>query len=393
VLGDPHRAFPSFHVAGTNGKGSVCATLEAVLRHRGLVVGKYTSPHLVDFRERITVEGRGLDPDFAVEFVEQWLPKIEEIGATFFEATTAMAFAYFAAVGVDVAVIETGMGGRLDATNVVLPVAAGVSSIGVDHVEFLGHTREEIAPEKAGIFKAGVPAIIGEPDLAIANLLERLALQRGAVPFQVWRDAPPRDVRVDGSGTGFTLQLGEEVAVLRTPLAGEHQASNAATALAMLHSAGAPYFGGLQEAGIALEKVRLPGRFHRWGQFVFDVAHNPDGARVLAATVEKVGVPRPLVTLLSVLGDKDWGGVMENLSGITDSFVLTNAPTAPASRAWSLEAALGYARERGWRAMAEADFESALAEAQAAGATVLITGSFHTVGDAMARLQVDPLEG
>jgi dihydrofolate synthase/folylpolyglutamate synthase len=393
ILGNPHHSFRSFHVAGTNGKGSVCATLEAILRARGFVVGKYTSPHLVDFRERVTVNGQGMDAEYVVEFVDRWIPEIERIGATFFEATTAMAFAYFAARQVDVAVVETGMGGRLDATNVVLPLAAGVSSIGIDHVEFLGHTRHEIAPEKAGIFKAGVPAVIGEPDSEIAELLERLALERKAIPFRVWRECPPTHVSVDGLGTSFEICLGGESAVLRTPLAGEHQASNTATALAMLFLAGNAYYGGLLETAGALQAVRLPGRFHRWGAFIFDVAHNPDGARVLAATIEAVGVRRPLVTMLSVLGDKDWIGVMENLARVTDRFVLTNAPTAPTSRAWSLDAALAYARSRGWDATAEPDFDRALEASRGEGATVLVTGSFHTVGDAMARLQVDPLKG
>jgi dihydrofolate synthase/folylpolyglutamate synthase len=152
VLGDPHLRLKVFHVAGTNGKGSACATLEAVLRHRGFRVGKYTSPHLVDFRERFLIDGRAVDEEYVVEFIRRWTPRSSAPG-TFFEATTAMAFDWFARVEVDVAVIETGLGGRLDSTNVVRPISAGVTSIGIDHVEYLGSTRESIAFEKAGIFK------------------------------------------------------------------------------------------------------------------------------------------------------------------------------------------------------------------------------------------------
>lgn len=394
ALGDPHLGVPVFHVAGTNGKGSVCATLEAVLRRRGLRVGKYTSPHLVDFRERFLVDGRPVDEQSVVEFIERWTPAVERTGATFFEATTAMAFDWFARSGVDVAVIETGLGGRLDSTNVVRPVVAGVTSIGIDHVEVLGNTRESIAFEKAGIFKPGAPAAIGEPDPAVGALLAQHAMAIGATPFvSVWRDCPPRQVEVTVAGTSFDVTLGGESARLQTPLAGAHQASNAALALLMLHAAGATWFTSLAEAALALRAVRLPGRFHREGRFIFDVAHNPDGAAVLAATVTAVDVPRPVAALLTVLTDKDWRGVMGALAPVVDVFVLTSAPTAPASRAWNASEALAYAHARGWEAVLENDFDRALETASRLAATVLVTGSFHTVGDAMARLQVDPLAG
>lgn len=393
-MGAPHLALRTFHVAGTNGKGSVCATLEAVLRHQGLRVGRYTSPHLVDFRERFLVDGRPVSEAFVVEFIRRWTPHVERLGATFFEATTAMAFAWFVESAVDAAVIETGLGGRLDSTNVVRPVVAGVTAIGIDHVEYLGDTREQIAAEKAGIFKAGAPAVIGERDPAIAALLARLARERGASAVRcVWSESAPGDIAVDERGTTFTMQIGAERATLRTPLAGEHQASNAALALVMLDAAGRAYFPGLAEAGAALAEVRLPGRFHRQGPFIFDVAHNPDGAAVLAATAAAVGVARPVAVLLTVLADKDWRGIMRALAPVAQVFVLTHSPTAPASRAWHPEEALAFARAEGWDALLEPDFDAAIATASRLAATVLVTGSFHTVGDAMARLQVDPLGG
>jgi dihydrofolate synthase/folylpolyglutamate synthase len=188
ALGNPQDGLRTLHVAGTNGKGSVCATLDALLRARGLRTAKYTSPHLVDFTERFVIDGAAVDARYVVEFIERWTPEVERLGATFFEATTAMAFHYFAESGVDVAVVETGLGGRLDSTNVVRPLVAGVTSIGIDHVEYLGDTREAIAAEKAGIFKAGVPAASGEPDPAIDALLATLARDRGASRMaSVWR--------------------------------------------------------------------------------------------------------------------------------------------------------------------------------------------------------------
>lgn len=394
ALGDPHRQMPILHIAGTNGKGSVCATLSSLLRARGLRVAKYTSPHLVDFRERFVVAGVPIAEEYVVDFIERWTPTVEEIGATFFEATTALAFDWFAASGVDVAVVEAGLGGRLDSTNVVAPLLAAVTSIGIDHTEYLGTTREEIAREKGGIFKPGAAAAIGEPDEGIRRLLADVARERGASRvLSVWDDSPPFHVVVEPAGTRFTLVADGREQDLRMPLPGEHQASNAALALLMLRALGGRYWGGWEEAALALETVRLPGRFHQVPPWIFDVAHNPDGARVLADTLAFVDAPRPVVAVLCVLGDKDWGGIMEALSPAVSHFVLTNAPSAPVSRAWSLQEAHDFAASHGWRATAEPDFDRALDAGRTLGATVLVTGSFHTVGDAMARLQVDPLAG
>ncbi len=396
VLGDPHRRLKYFHVAGTNGKGSVCATLDALLRsgggQGGRRVGKYTSPHLVDFRERFLVNGEPIDASFVVDFVRDNVRTVEEIGATFFEATTVMGFEWFVRQSVDVVVLETGLGGRLDATNVVHPLVAGVVSIGIDHVEYLGNTKEEIAAEKAGIFKPGAAAVIGEPDRAIASLLRESGERAGATPIvDIWRDAPPTNVHVDAEGTRFDLASGGETATYQTPLAGEHQASNTAMALAMIQAAGGEYAMSVREAQAAVRRVQLPGRFHRVGTVIFDVAHNADGAAVLARTIRSMGVARPLICVLCVLADKDWREIMHALAPIADSFILVNAPSAPASRSWHDEQAAAFARANGWSVQVIRDFDRALSEAQRLGGTVLVTGSFHTVGDAMSRLQVDPL--
>jgi dihydrofolate synthase/folylpolyglutamate synthase len=393
-MGDPHERLRSLHVAGTNGKGSVCATLETLLRAKGLRVGKYTSPHLVDFRERFLVNGRPVDEQFVVDFIDRWTPTVERIGATFFEATTAMAFDLFAREEVDAAIIETGLGGRLDSTNVVRPLASGVTSIGIDHTEYLGDTREAIAAEKAGIFKRGVPAVIGERDPAIRSLLADFATDRGASRIlDVTVDAAPDKVSVGAEGTTFTVSIGNERGRVRTGLAGAHQASNASLATLMLNAAGGAFSTSLSQAREALPAVRLPGRFQQLGRYIFDVAHNPDGAAVLAETVEAVQPPTPRAVVLCVLADKDWRGVMTALSPVVDTFILTDAPTAPASRAWDREAAAAFARERGWSVTSEPDFDRALVRATEVSSTVVVTGSFHTVGDAMARLNVDPVDG
>ena len=390
ALGDPHRRLRTVHVAGTNGKGSVCATIDAMLRAKGLRVARYTSPHLIDFRERFLIDGAAVPPEQIVEFVRRWTPEVERLGATFFEATTAMAFDLFAGAGVDIAVIETGLGGRLDATNVLTPLVAAVTTIGIDHVEYLGATREEIAFEKAGIFKRGVPAVIGEPEPVIRDLLGRYAAEHGARPVRVvYGERAPTNVRVSGEGTSF--EFGGRS--FRTPLLGAHQAANAAVAVAMAAELPESLRPSDHELHAGLARVVLPGRFQRVGRFLFDVAHNPDGAQVLATTLRAIRPERPVVAVLSVLADKDWRGVMRALGPEIQHFVLTNAPTAPPSRAWDIPEPLAFARENGWSAEVIRDFDRALVKAGEAGATVLVTGSFHTVGDAMARLEVSPTGG
>ena len=389
ALDDPHRSYPVIHVAGTNGKGSTLATAEALLLGRGLKVGKYTSPHLVDFRERILVDRVPIEASTVVEFVERWTPLVEKLGATFFEATTAMAFDAFARARVDVALIEVGLGGRLDSTNVVDPITAGVTSIGWDHMEYLGHTLDAIAREKAGVFKKGKPAVIGESSDSVRDVLLERAQERGATPVLVSDVIKVGDIDVGPLGTTVKLEMDGQKAQLRTPLAGRHQAHNLAFTLALLRSAGAPYAFTLDEAAPFLADVSLPGRFQRRGKYIFDVAHNADGARVLADTLRAVQPERPVRALFCALKDKEWKDMITNLSPRVDEFILTDAPTAPASRAWNLEEARSFLRHAGIKGDVAWTFDEALKRVEDA-ATVVVTGSFHTVGDAMARLQVSP---
>jgi dihydrofolate synthase/folylpolyglutamate synthase len=348
----------------------------------------------VDFRERVLVDGGAISEDEVLDWIERRSPAIESLGATFFEATTALAIEHFAAEEVDVVVLETGLGGRLDSTNVVTPLAATVTSIGMDHTDLLGDTIEAIAGEKAGIFKTGCPAVIGERDDHVASVLDAAAKERRASPVRrVEGEWAPREIAISSEGTAFVLGDQRRPTRLTTRLVGEHQAWNAATALLTLDTAGEEWRPTDEAVAKGLARVALPGRMQRVGQRIFDVAHNPAGARVLEQTLREIGAARPLVCVLAVLGDKDWRGIMTELSPVVDHFVLTTAPTAPADRTWNASLALEYARTHGWSAQLLTKFDDALAHADAAAGTVLITGSFHTVGDAMARLQVDPLAG
>ena len=369
------------------------ATLDALLRHAGHRVGRYTSPHLVDFRERIVVDGVPMPPAEIVRWLATHGPLVDELGATFFEVTTAMAFDWFAHSGVDVAVIEVGLGGRLDATNVVHPVCAGVTSIGLDHQEYLGDTVARVAAEKAGIFKTGAPAVVGATQPAAHAVLDETARRVAAEPIlTVGRDFTVSGVEVGSEGTSFTLSgLSDTPQRLRTPLMGAYQADNAATALAMLKAAGTPWSEALTDAAAGLDEVRLAGRFHRVGPWIFDVAHNPSGARTIGETIAATSVARPLWALVSVLRDKDWQGILTALAPQVDGFVITDAPTAPESRRWDSLLAADAARATGRPVHHEPDFDAAIRWALERAVTVLVTGSFHTVGDVMERLPLDPL--
>lgn len=390
-LGSPHEELAAIHVAGTNGKGSVVAASEALLRAKGFRVGRYTSPHLADFRERITVDGHPISEADVLEFLERWIPTAEKMGATFFEITTALAFDWLARQEVDFAVIETGLGGRLDSTNVLTPRVAVVTSIGLDHTDLLGDTLESIAGEKAGIFKRGIPAVVGEPSVAIRQLLVAHAKAHGAEPVIVVGDAfGVTDIRVSLSKTSFLLRRGQDERRVETPLLGAHQARNTAIAIAAVGSLGEEYLPARNQISRALGKVFLPGRFQRQGKFIFDVAHNPDGARTIAETIRAATPPRPLAAMIAVLADKDWRGIIRELSPVVDRFLFTNAPSAPPERSWDPAAAFSFALEEGMVAELEPDMDAAILRGLKDSGSLLITGSFHTVGDAMSRLQVSP---
>ncbi len=390
-LGHPERHFATVHVGGTNGKGSVATMLAEILRAGGARVGLYTSPHLVSFRERVVVDGAPITE----EAVTVWAARLEEpalrLGATFFEISTALAFADFAARGVEVAVIEVGLGGRLDSTNVITPLACGVTRIAVEHTEYLGADKRSIAREKAGIAKPGVPFVTTEADPDIAAVLVAEARERGAAAEVLVPAACLARVQAGRRGVGFdAVTPDRRYAGLEIALAGAYQAENALLAVRLAELAGASFPVGEAAIRAGLRTARVPGRFDRRGKWIFDVAHNPDGVRALAGVLASAAPPRPLVAVVSILRDKAWGEMLGTLSGAVDELVLTRAPSAPAERAWDLEEVARWAGGRGIAARAEPDFGRALGDAARRGASVLVTGSFHTVGDALSRLPGAP---
>jgi dihydrofolate synthase/folylpolyglutamate synthase len=378
-LGDPHEVFPVIHVGGTNGKGSVSTLVAGALSEMGCRVGLYTSPHLVSFRERIQVDGVPISEAAVAAWCSRLEPLIRERQATFFEAGTAIALADFAARGVDIAVVEVGLGGRLDSTNVLTPLVSAVTKIEKDHMKYLGETLEEIAREKAGIAKPRVPFVIGETRPRLVEVLRR----------EAWASARrlggPADVRVLPPEYRWSGRLALE---------GPFQRRNAAVAHGILMALPARYrpAPAIIERGFAT--ARVPGRFDRRGKWLLDVAHNPDGMRGLGEAIVSAGIPHPIHALVSILGDKAWPEMLVWLDRAVDRGVLTVAPSA-AGRKWNMAWLEAWLRDPN-RPPAQAqwslepDFAKALRKVQEGAATVLVTGSFHTVGDVMSTLGMEP---
>ncbi len=393
-VGDPHLAVPVLHVGGTNGKGSVARIWASVLREAGLRVGLNSSPHLVAFRERILVNGAPL-PDSRLEAAAAVLrPFFLREAPSFFEATTILAFLAMAEAGVDVAVIEVGLGGRLDTTNVVQPVLTAITNISGDHREYLGESLTEIAHEKAGILKPGIPAFTATDDPEALGELMRQAARVGAPLVHV-----PHPVGAFSLG-GSRLRLETErwgPLELLSPLIGEHSLRNIALAVRALEALPSrfPIPGPAVVAGVA--EARIPGRFQvvREGgrSWVLDVAHNPAGVEALLSTLRVVDPPRPWIGIVGILSDKEVEGMLPPMGGSFDRMVLTVPDSAPPARRWNPLAASALLPSG--TGHAEPDLRRALLWAQneaAPGGTVVVCGSSHTVGDVLLEKGWIPVE-
>ncbi len=379
LAGNPQDRLRFIHVAGTNGKGSTCAMLESIYRAAGLRVGLFTSPHLASFGERIQVDRQVIAADEVARAVSELQPLLEtfprDAHPTFFEVVTVMALRYFAEQKCDLVVWETGLGGRLDATNIVTPLASVITNIQFDHEEWLGGSLEQIAFEKAGIIKPGVPTITAAEGPEPLNVICRAAQQRGSaltVVLEADANRPPLD----------TLEL---------PLLGRHQRLNAAVALATVRALATiiPVEEAQCERGLA--GVRWPGRLQVIGRpngqiFLLDGAHNPAGAEALAeALKQNFSGARPTL-IVGTLRDKNWRSILTRLAPLTAKLLL--APVGSERSASPRElAAVG--REANPRAEVSvcATLSEALGRA-AADSFVVITGSLYLVGEALAALQI-----
>ncbi|HEX3899141.1 MAG TPA: folylpolyglutamate synthase/dihydrofolate synthase family protein [Mycobacteriales bacterium] len=402
LLGQPQRAYPSIHITGTNGKTSTARMADQLLRELGLRTGRHTSPHLEHVTERICVDGDPLTAERFVELYDEIAPYAEVVDGrhpdrvTFFELLTAMSFAAFADAPVDVAVVEVGLGGRWDATNVINAPVAIVTPISLDHIGILGDTIEEIAGEKAGLIHPGATVISApQPDVAARVLAER-AQEVGATILREGVDFGVRSRNVAIGGQVLELQgLAGVYDEIFLPLYGEHQASNAACALAAVEAfLGARDHGPLDIDAVqaAFAAVRSPGRMEvlrRSPTVLIDGAHNPAGAAALAAALEDAFGFDRIVAVVAVLGDKDALGLLEQLEPVVSEVIVT---TNSSPRTLSVEDLMAVALEVFGEDRVSATvrlddaIEAAIAAAEASGelggSGVLITGSIVTVGDA-----------
>lgn len=321
-LGNPYTTFKSIHVGGTNGKGSVSHMLAAVLQTAGYKTGLYTSPHLYDFRERIRINGDMISESFVIDFVEKIKPIIEEIEPSFFEITVAMAFDYFAAQKVDAAVIEVGLGGRLDSTNIITPELSVITNIGWDHTNMLGNTLRKIAGEKAGIIKETVPVVIGETKEDTRPVFEQMAQQKNApiifaeekykaVSYEWKKDHLALEILKKGDSKNYFFEL---------DLPGIYQRKNLCTVLASLDVLSQYGFTiSHQQISCALKSVKqttgLHGRWeviHQNPQVVLEVAHNKDGIEQMLQHLQNISY-RQLHFVLGMVKDKDITTILQLL--------------------------------------------------------------------------------
>ena len=393
-LGNPQDHFKSVHIAGTKGKGSTCAMIASMLQANGYKVGVYTSPHLCDIRERIAVNGHTIPHSDFARLIRQVEPIVARAKPTptFFDVITAVAFKYFAEQKIDIAVVETGLGGRLDSTNVLKPEVTAITSISKDHMAQLGHTLPKIAEEKAGIFKAGVPAVTVHQDPDVEAVLQRVAHKAGA-PFDVTGKSIEFSYRFEA-----TRMLGPHNRIclttptsrfehLAVPLMGEHQAINCGLALAVIDKLKTRGFAiNDAKAMEGLSKTTMPGRMEIIAynpRVLVDGAHN---AASLDALMKAIGQHVPYDSMVVIFGccqDKDIPGMLERITAGADKVIFTKVDSI--RTADPEELAARYVELYGKMAQVAHTLEDALAIANRAVTRedlICITGSFYLVGEA-----------
>ncbi len=415
LMGDPHRRYPTLHLAGTKGKGSVSSLCASALTAAGYRTGFYTSPHLEDFRDRFRIDGRWIPPEAVTEITAHLQTFAAQVpGITTFELTTAIGFEWFAREGVDVAVIEVGLGGRLDATNVLTPKVSVITALSYDHMALLGDSLTQIAGEKAGIIKPGVPVVSALQHAESLAVLERVAAERGCPLTVAGRDVLFNPVAHSLAGQSFDVWTAEEarqLAALRTagqsvahwrptrleiPLLGVHQVENAATAYAALQALRAT---GLPLSADAIrdgfKAVKWPGRFEVLGAapyVVIDGAQNRESARRLREAVDAYFADRRLILVFGASADKDIAGMFTELLPRASAVITTQAVHP---RAADPDELLALAQGLGPGATIEpvAQVHRALTRArELAGPedVILATGSLFVVSEARAALVGDP---
>ncbi|NLB18803.1 MAG: bifunctional folylpolyglutamate synthase/dihydrofolate synthase [Syntrophomonadaceae bacterium] len=398
IMGNPHERLTTIHITGTNGKGSVTAMVSQILVAAGFRVGSFTSPHLHSYSERFQIDQQMISESELWELIGKIAPeavKALEFGhgsLTEFEILTALAFSYFDSQKVDIAVIEAGMGGIADSTNVITPIISAITNVGLDHVEYLGKDRNSIAQNKAGIAKPGIPLVSGEQDLTVLEVLHEKAREIGA-PFYRAQDIVKMEQVISMGLEGFrfdfsTINLrGRDI---NLSLPGRFQLHNLLTALAIIEflcQRGYKISG--QDVASALARIKIPGRLElvsRNPDIVLDVAHNLEGARSVAEALEEIYPEKNRILVVGILDDKDVPGILESLRYQTRVCIVTR-PDGPRGDNWKKcwrEAELIFPMVFGVESIEDAVKKGL--EVAKTGEYLLITGSFMTLDRARKML-------
>lgn len=394
MMDNPHLKFKSIHIAGTNGKGSVSAMLASVLQEAGYKVGLYTSPHLVNFTERIRINGKEISENKVIELTDEIRNRLSafdiadcgdrEFTPTFFEFTTTMAFTYFAEKNIDIAVVETGMGGRLDSTNVIKPLISVITPIDYDHKEFLGNDISAIANEKAGIIKQGGIVVSSPQNDEALKIIWEVSLSKKARLYQVGKDCLVNEKACSIDGCRFDYHgIKEDFKDIELPLAGRHQIQNAATALLALEKLGLK----INESAIrkGLGKTKWPGRLEivsRKPMIILDGAHNPAAARRLKEFLIEFANEKKIILVLGILADKDVSGIVSELAPIAENIILTKPDYYRASEPDKIRGLIN-----GHQVTTINNIPDAIMHAKEIAMPddiICITGSLFTVGEAKA---------
>jgi len=392
--GHPQNSFHAVHVAGTNGKGSTSAMIESILRTSGVRTGLFTSPHLISFTERIRVNGEEISEENVIALaqeVRKTAERFEDFSPTFFEVVTAMAFLHFRNEKVDWAVIETGLGGRLDATNVITPEACVITDIGIDHSEFLGKSLAEIASEKAGIIKPGVPVVTSAQPREVIEKIRGRAAEMKSPLYTYGEDFSASDIAEDPEGLAFSYHGRLDYIGLAPALSGLHQIKNASMAVKTIEIVGERYPELRFDISGGLSRTKWPGRLEMASEnppILIDGAHNPHAAAALAAHLKKMLQKnyRRIILVAGIMSDKDIVGITEPLIGIASEIIFTS----PAyGRAAAPETLVSSAASLGYGAKTAATVAEALISARKLwqpGDLIVVTGSFYTIGEAKEAL-------
>jgi dihydrofolate synthase/folylpolyglutamate synthase len=390
-LGNPHHQYPSIHIAGTNGKGSTAAMIQSILTSAGYKVGLLTSPHLVDFAERMRIGYRNCESNYIVNFVKKNRELMNEIPVSFFEITTAMAFQYFADKEVDAAVVEVGMGGRLDATNVLNPLISIITNIDYEHTKSLGNTLEAIATEKGGIIKPGVPCITASKDYVVKKTLRKICNDRKSNLISIYDENQWLEKRLSLKGTSIEVfTRSRKYNNLFINLSGRHQLENAITALTAIEIMHENGFKINQRAVLAgFRDIYWKGRQQILSEkplVITDVAHNSAGIKTLKETLTELAPGRRIIVVFGILSDKDHTQMLNDISKFAETIILTKPVTERAADPEVLaQTAKKFNQNCQVIPLVREAYNHAVNIARE-NDIVVVTGSHYTVGEILAAL-------